>query len=1158
MKKLHLRFVVDCRDDIEEQMSIFNQTQQFFITYRGWSIPEFTLMTYSQEGIYQIQNVTDVEKLNNTCPDNISQEFIGNQSLAWDENEDRSESHSNIIRITVMMLPYFIDCDKLDRALKNYLKMNKYYFFIIFKKRASSFLPDCFIRNYLLYLTAFREFNSQVFYSRLCQSECEPQADRFWIGKFLISSYDKSESSTMSSNDARQYCAGKKKAYLISLETYEELEFIFKKFGQKGFALHVGLSVETEGTPQWASSNPFTLRYNYSPKYSYVEKRNKIKKSQWKKKYNLPNLYDFMGDPDIYFRIKYNNYYETIYYDYEIEKIPHLKKCFFITHVSDKILHASLNTTGVFHIINEDCDRKIENSLALCECHFSISINQISLETRETEDTFVKENYISDFRAMISSQINSFQLINCHHPMNSSNHSEAQKVCSKYVPHIVQLYPNVTSDWLNMLLKAENGLNSIRTVNISSCTFRSQSQKQHNCLKNISSCKHCLGDRDTSVQRPTSIKANLNTFNCESGGIAFQCIKFATRSLNCKANSHLQQCERFTCPPNFVKCYNSFCIQPDMINDNVKDCPHGEDEIVLPKNDTVQCFGNVTAYVKDLCLSNLYPHKIPSKQYHCSTACPENYTCFSNRRLVNSTMSIDIYTFRFPVYVSSDLYFSEMISAYFPILHTVSISVQNCKIDNFDSTFKNWRLSNLQELDLSFNDFKSSNDMSLFHDMIKLTFLNLSNNPRLGINQNFTFPESLETLDLSHTLFKSIRVNMFLNLKRLKYLDLSSTRVVTFRDLGIPKFYKLDTLYLKNVTISQIRKDFFKGLTIRTGLWTSDFTLCCPQILNANISVDKCHGPADAISSCNHLIGDVFKRLVIWIVGIITIVGNGIVLIYRFVWNREVFKKAYGLFVTGLAFSDFVMGIYLMIIASVDIDYKDMYVLEEKHWRNGTLCQISGFLSTLSSETSTFFICLITLDRYLSINYPFGEYKLTKTWTRILFILAWSVGIVLAAVPLVISSWKIYSTNGLCLALPFSSIRFSGWEFTFVVYVGVNFVLFLLIAFGQVAIFVNITRRKQSMPSLKKCPKRRLEDLAVARKLAFVAMSDFLCWFPIGIIGIFSMKGHTFDRDVYAWFAVFVLPINSALNPVIYTIPTVYAKCKPKQQNSTETNSSQL
>uniref|UniRef100_A0A2C9LXT7 G-protein coupled receptors family 1 profile domain-containing protein n=1 Tax=Biomphalaria glabrata TaxID=6526 RepID=A0A2C9LXT7_BIOGL len=72
------------------------------------------------------------------------------------------------------------------------------------------------------------------------------------------------------------------------------------------------------------------------------------------------------------------------------------------------------------------------------------------------------------------------------------------------------------------------------------------------------------------------------------------------------------------------------------------------------------------------------------------------------------------------------------------------------------------------------------------------------------------------------------------------------------------------------------------------------------------------------------------------------------------------------------------------------------------------------------------------------------------------------------------------------------------------------------------------------------CRKRRLEDLAVAKKLVFVAISDFLCWFPIGIIGFFSLKGQTFYRDVYAWFVVFVLPINSALNPIIYTIPALY------------------
>nr|KAI8742449.1 G-protein coupled receptor [Biomphalaria glabrata] len=587
-----------------------------------------------------------------------------------------------------------------------------------------------------------------------------------------------------------------------------------------------------------------------------------------------------------------------------------------------------------------------------------------------------------------------------------------------------------------------------------------------------------------------------------------------------------------------------------MMHDGIRHCPHGEDELVLQRPNTDQCIGTITVFLKDLCLSDQYPHNVKKEQFLCSPKCPEEYTCLSNKRKNNNTMaSMDIYTFRVPLYNISRTYIPELIAVYFPILNIIELSVKKCHVINFDLAFQTWRFSNLLELDLSYNDLESTDEMEMFHNMQTVRVLNLSNNPSLKINANFTFPESLETIDLSHTSFRSIHGHTFFNLKYLKYLDLSDTEILGFTDLGIPNFYALDTLSIQHVEISKIQQDFFKGLTIRTGLWTSDFKLCCPLILNDNIPVDKCHGPTDAISSCKDLIEDIFKRCVIWIVGIITIVGNGTVLIYRFVWNREVFKKAYGLFVTALAISDFLMGIYLMIIASVDIDYKGTYVLDEEYWRNGRLCQISGFLSTLSSETSTFFICLITLDRYLSITYPFGEYKLSKTLTCVLHALAWLVGIILAAVPLINSDWEIYSTNGLCLALPFSAIRFSGWEFNFVVFVGVNFVLFLLIALGQVAIFVNITRRKQTLSCLKQNRIRRLEDLSVAKKLAFVAMSDFMCWFPIGVIGYFSMKGHTFDRDVYAWFAVFVLPINSALNPIIYTIPALYAKCKLNNKN---------
>ncbi|XP_055889651.1 relaxin receptor 1-like isoform X2 [Biomphalaria glabrata] len=1015
-----------------------------------------------------------------------------------------------------MTISLFKNCNVMDASMTNYIKQSKFNFFMILS------LPENYLRDrsfqlaHLMLLKSFQEFESYEFYSKLCYRECETQPDSFMIGTFLKSFYEIKYYSG-DPFETEVYCGIEQRRYWVSFETFDEVEYIlhtlYDRLASTGFTILNALTVIDKSTLLWSSLNPFALKYNFEASY-------------WMVHYLYGHL------KIMCFMISSKNYTNRRY---------------------GTTLHVDSKTNQTFYIIDINSIRYIDPQLVICECHLHVSDDHITVKTQEKEDTFLKENYISNFFAVLTSPKLSIHLNNCFIYLNHSHHKTTENLYRKYTHPSVKFCENLTTGFLTLLLKKESDLNILRTVNNSD---KCRSAKDRlNFIINNNSYNFCIDTDGSHFKATVSIKISLQAFICETGnvGSAYHCIKFNSNSLNCQDNSHLQHCENFSCPHNFVKCYNSYCIPLDMMHDGIRHCPHGEDELVLPRPYTDQCIGTITVFLKDLCLSDQYPHNVKKEQFLCSPKCPEKYTCLSNKRINNNTIaSMDIYTFRVPLYNISGTYIPELIAVYFPILNIIELSVQKCHVINFDLSFQTWRFSNLLELDLSYNDLESTGEMKLFHDMRSSRVLNLSNNPSLKINANFTFPESLETIDLSHTSFRSIHGHTFFNLKYLKYLDLSDTEILGFTDLGIPNFYALDTLSIQHVEISKIQQDFFKGLTIRTGLWTSDFKLCCPLILNDNISVDKCHGPTDAISSCKHLIGDIFKRCVIWIVGIITIVGNGTVLIYRFVWNREVFKKAYGLFVTALAISDFLMGIYLMIIASVDIDYKDTYVLDEEHWRNGMLCQISGFLSTLSSETSTFFICLITLDRYLSITYPFGEYKLSKTLTCVLHALAWLVGIILAAVPLINSDWEIYSTNGLCLALPFSAIRFSGWEFNFVVFVGVNFVLFLLIALGQVAIFVNITRRKQTLSCLKQNRIRRLEDLGVAKKLAFVAMSDFMCWFPIGVIGYFSMKGHTFDRDVYAWFAVFVLPINSALNPIIYTIPALYAKCKLNIQNAAQ------
>ncbi|XP_055889810.1 G-protein coupled receptor GRL101-like [Biomphalaria glabrata] len=595
-----------------------------------------------------------------------------------------------------------------------------------------------------------------------------------------------------------------------------------------------------------------------------------------------------------------------------------------------------------------------------------------------------------------------------------------------------------------------------------------------------------------------------------------------------------------------MKCPNSYCIYISYIGDSFRDCPFGEDEF---QSNNIVGIATVSYTLQETCIDQLAYFVVSKSAYDsnntflCDQPCPKNYICISNRiKHRNKTEDTKyILTSEQSIYNYSNLIFPW--NVYFtmsPILQIVYFTGSYCKIQNFDYSFHYWKFSELIVLDLSYTELINSKDMSLVKTFSKLKVLNISHNQNLTIDQNFIFPTSLKIIDLSYTKTSSLKLNVFENVTFLKHLNLSNSLVSTFQDMGIPEYFTLDSLNLENVEMTNIKENFFRGLTINSELRASNYKLCCPQMLNPNISVDKCHAPVDVISSCKHLVGDILKRITIWTVGLITLVGNGIVLVYRIGWNREIFKKAYGLFVSGLAVSDFIMGVYLLLIAVVDIQYKNIYVLEDVKWRHSVLCQFAGFLSTISSETSTFFICLITTDRFLKITFPFGQHKFTKVGKIYSLTLVWLIGFLLAIIPIIFTKWNIYSSNGLCLALPLGSPENNGWIFSFIVFVVLNFILFLFIAIGQILIFVNIVNVRKSMQNMRNDARRRQEDLNIARKLAFVALTDFMCWFPVGILGFLSLKGHIFDREVYAWIAVFVIPVNSALNPIIYTIPAIF------------------
>ena len=75
--------------------------------------------------------------------------------------------------------------------------------------------------------------------------------------------------------------------------------------------------------------------------------------------------------------------------------------------------------------------------------------------------------------------------------------------------------------------------------------------------------------------------------------------------------------------------------------------------------------------------------------------------------------------------------------------------------------------------------------------------------------------------------------------------------------------------------------------------------------------------------------------------------------------------------------------------------------------------------------------------------------------------------------------------------------------------------------------------------------RKNVRERQVGKQMALIVATNFLCWFPIIIMGLMAIGGQTLPAAVYSWTAVFVLPLNSATNPLVYTFahfrPTLFS-----------------
>ncbi|XP_011298255.1 lutropin-choriogonadotropic hormone receptor isoform X2 [Fopius arisanus] len=264
-------------------------------------------------------------------------------------------------------------------------------------------------------------------------------------------------------------------------------------------------------------------------------------------------------------------------------------------------------------------------------------------------------------------------------------------------------------------------------------------------------------------------------------------------------------------------------------------------------------------------------------------------------------------------------------------------------------------------------------------------------------------------------------------------------------------------------------------------------------------------------------------RCGVWVVFLMAMLGNGTV-VFVIVFSRSKLDVPRFL-VCNLAAADFFMGIYLGFLAVVDASTLGEFRRYAIPWQMSVGCQIAGFLGVLSSELSVYTLAVITLERNYAITHAMHLNKrLSLKHATYIMIVGWGFAFSMATLPLFgISDYRKFA-----ICLPFETNGVASLAYV-VFLMLINGVAFLILMGCYLKMYCAI-RGSQAWNS---------NDSRIAKRMALLVFTDFLCWSPIAFFSLtatFGLQLVTLEQAKV--FAVFILPLNSCCNPFLYAILT--------------------
>ncbi|XP_031959070.1 follicle-stimulating hormone receptor isoform X3 [Corvus kubaryi] len=433
--------------------------------------------------------------------------------------------------------------------------------------------------------------------------------------------------------------------------------------------------------------------------------------------------------------------------------------------------------------------------------------------------------------------------------------------------------------------------------------------------------------------------------------------------------------------------------------------------------------------------------------------------------------------------------------------------------------------------------------------------LNLSDNHNLEKlpNEVFQGANGPAVLDISSTkisflpshgleLIKKLRARSTYNLKKLP--DLSKFRSLIEANFTYPSHCCAFTNWKRQKTelhpicsISQVKQDFEeksgKKLQRRSAVedyisnYGARFDLAenefdyglCNEVINV-----ACSPKPDAFNPCEDIMGYNILRVLIWFISILAITGNTVVLIILISSQSKLTVPRF--LMCNLAFADLCIGIYLLFIASVDIQTKSQYYNYAIDWQTGAGCNAAGFFTVFASELSVYTLTVITLERWHTITYAMQLHrKVRLRHAVIIMIFGWVFAFTVALLP--IFGVSSYMKVSICLPMDIETPFAQAYVIFLLV---LNVVTFVIICVCYICIYFTV--RNHSVVSSS-------SDANIAKRMAILIFTDFLCMAPISFFAISaSLKVPLITVSNSKILLVLFYPINSCANPFLYAIFT--------------------